>query len=43
MNIRMVEVVLIDQRGKYHSLENIMVAARNIKFIHVPKQVSRYI
>lgn len=39
MNITLVDVVFVDPHGKYHSLANILIAARNIRFIHVPKKV----
>lgn len=39
MNITMVNVVFIDQRGKMRPLDNFFVLARNVKYIHIPKEV----
>lgn len=40
MNITMQNVVFIDQRGKMHPLDNFFVRARNVKYIHIPKEVT---
>lgn len=39
MNITMHNVVFIDQRGKMRLLDNFFVLARNVKYIHIPKEV----
>lgn len=39
MNITMVNVVFVDQRGKMRPLDNFFVLARNVKYIHIPKEV----
>lgn len=35
----MENVVFVDQRGKMHPLDNFFVLARNVKYIHIPKEV----
>ncbi|XP_055325088.1 U7 snRNA-associated Sm-like protein LSm10 [Sitodiplosis mosellana] len=39
MNITMTNVVFIDQQGQMRPLENFFILARNIKFIHIPKEI----
>lgn len=39
MNITLNEVVFIDQRKQMHAYDDFMVPARNIKYIHIPKEV----
>lgn len=40
MNITMENVVFIDQRQQMRLFDNFLVLARNIKYIHVPKEVN---
>lgn len=40
MNITMTNVVFIDQQGKMRPLDNFFVLARNVKYIHIPKEVN---
>lgn len=39
MNITMRNVVFVNQRGKMYPLDNFFVLARNVKYIHIPKEV----
>lgn len=40
MNITMKNAVFIDQRGKMHPFDEFSITSRNVKFIHIPKDVS---
>lgn len=40
MNITMKNVVFVNQHGKMCPLDNFFVLARNVKYIHIPKEVS---
>lgn len=33
-------VVFIDQQGKMRPLDNFFVPAKNIKYVHIPKEVN---
>lgn len=43
MNITMTNVVFIDQQRNMHPFDNFLITARNIKYIHIPKEVTKRI
>lgn len=43
MNITMTNVVFIDQQRNMRPFDNFLITARNIKYIHIPKEVKKSI
>lgn len=36
----MADVVFVDQHGQMRPLDNFFVLARNVKYVHIPKEVN---
>lgn len=40
MNLTLENAIFIDQKGEYHEMENFATFSRQIRYIHIPEDVS---